>query len=359
MAKFSWIFFQLLGCALFFNWSCPVQAANLANPDLKKIKQIIHLGSLAPSTHNAQMWKVKIIAEDKIRILLDREHILPQVDPQNRESMISLGAFIENMVESAPYHGLQVEVRLLTGSPFEPGIAELTFRPKHDLSLANAGLLADIQNRHTIRIPYLHRELRDQDMKWIKAFGTELHFFAVSSQEGQYIQKAVIQATKQQVANDNKQRELAGLFHFSKQEAAKAKDGITPDGMGLSGIAKWFVTTFFTHKTVMSKSFREQTVATTKKQVENCSGFVLLTAADNSVTSWVESGRTLEKFLIMATGKQLAVQPMSAPLEEGPWNEEFAQKIGLEKTVQMILRVGYVKDYGHPVSMRRKVLIVE
>ena len=105
----------------------------------------------------------------------------------------------------------------------------------------------------------------------------------------------------------------------------------------------------------MTKSFRQQTVATTKKQAENCSGFVLLTSDDNSMASLINSGRLLEKFLISAAGNKLAVHPMSAPLEESPWKEEFSQKVASKKPVQMILRVGYVKDYGHPVSLRRKV----
>jgi hypothetical protein len=109
--------FQLnaIGCVLLLSLHCPITAENTDNEDLKeKITKIINYGSLAPSTHNAQMWRVKIIAEDKIQVLLDPHHILPQVDPQNRESLISLGAFIENMVEAAPYFGLQPEVSILT-----------------------------------------------------------------------------------------------------------------------------------------------------------------------------------------------------------------------------------------------------
>jgi hypothetical protein len=129
--------------------------------------------------------------------------------------------------------------------------------------------------------------------------------------------------------------------------------------MGLSGIIKWFVSTFFTHETVMTKSFRNQSVSTVKKQAENCSGFVLLTVDDNTVPSLINSGRSLERFLTMATGNKLAVHPMSAPLEESPWKETISQKVGLEKAVQMILRVGYVKDYGHPVSKRRIVPVTK
>jgi hypothetical protein len=349
--------FAVLGLVgiLGFNGIC--HAENVANDDLeKKVRQIIHYGSLAPSSHNAQMWKVKKVAADKIRVLIDRQHSLPQIDPENREALISLGTFIENMAIAAPFYDLQAKVDIIARNPHDPEIAEVTFEPRTYQSLTYDGL-ENIKNRHTIRTAYRSQKLREQDVTWLKTFGGELHYFPFTGKEGKYIQAAIIQATKQQVAADNKQKELAGWFRFSKKEAEQTRDGLTPDGMGLKGIVKWFVATFFTRDTVMSKSFRNQTVATTKKQAQNCSGFVLITAADNSVASLVDSGRLLERFLIQATGRKIAVHPMSAPLEESPWKETIGSQVGIGKTVQMILRVGYVKDYGNPVSKRREVSI--
>jgi hypothetical protein len=357
--KFSRILLLIAGSIMFFSVNCVTHSKNLNNDDLnKKIIKIIDYGALAPSTHNAQMWKIKIVAADKFRVLLDEKHILPQVDPGNRESMISLGAFIENAVEAAPYFGLQAEVRILAQDSDNREVAELTFHSITAPPLSNDGL-NNIKNRHTIRIPYLPQDLWKQDIQWLKSMGSDLYYFPRSGKEGHYIQTAIIEATKKQVANDNKQQELAGLIRFSKKEAKKEKDGLTPDGMGLSGIAKWFVATFYNHNTVMTQSFRKQTVAATEKQANNCSGFLVLTASDNSIASWINSGRNLEKFLIMATGKHIAVHPMSAPLEESPWNDSFSQKVGIEKPAQMILRIGYVRHYGHPVSQRRKVVIIE
>ena len=353
--------FLLLGCLFIISFDCRIQGeAKLENLNLKtKIDQMIHYGSLAPSSHNAQMWKIKMITENRIRVLVDRQHILPQVDPESRETLISLGAFIENMVEAALSFGLQPEVTVLAQNlnSNDQEIAELTFYPKNSIPLPDG--LDDIKNRHTIRIPYLRKSLTDQDAKWIKLLGPQFHYFALESPEGQYIQKAIIQATKQQVTHDQKQKELAGLFRFSKKEALKERDGLTPESLGLSGITRWFVSNFFTQNTVMSKSFRNQTVASVKNQAENCSGFVVLSSDDDAISSLIDSGRSLERFLITATGKKLAVHPMSAPLEESPWKEAFSKKLGISQKAQMILRVGYVKNYGHPTSLRRPVPVIQ
>jgi nitroreductase len=349
--------FPVFGLVGILGFNCISHAENVANDNLeKKVRQIIGYGSLAPSSHNAQMWKVKKVATDKIRVLIDQQHTLPQVDPENREALVSLGAFIENMALAAPYYDLQAKVDIIARNPNDLEVAEVTFEPKTNQALTRDGL-ENIKNRHTIRTAYLSQKLREQDAAWVNTFGTELHYFPLSGKEGKYLQAAIVQATQQQVAADNKQKELAGWLRFSKGEAEQTKDGLTPEGMGLAGIVKWFVATFFTRDTVMSKSFRKQTVKTVKKQVEKCSGFVVITAAGNSVATLVNCGRSLERFLIQATGRKLAVQPISVPLEESPWKEAIASKIGMDQTVQMILRVGYVRNYGHPVSKRREVTI--
>jgi hypothetical protein len=357
LGNISKAIFPVIGLVGILGFNGISRTGNVANDHLEtKVRQIISYGSLAPSSHNAQMWKIKEVAANQIRVLIDQRHTLPQVDPENRETLISLGAFIENMALAAPYYDLRARVNLIARSSNDPEITAVTFEPKTDQSLTHDGL-DNIKNRHTIRTAYLTQKLREQDVAWLKTFGTELHYFPLSGKEGQYLQAAIVQATRQQVTADNKQKELAGWFRFSKKEAEQTKDGLTPDGMGLKGIVKWFVSTFFTRDTVMSKSFRNQTVTTVKKQVEKCSGFVVITAVDNSVAALVNSGRLLERFLIQATGRKLAVQPLSAPLEESPWKKTIASKIGVDQTVQMILRVGYVKDYGYPVSRRREVMI--
>ncbi len=358
---------MLIGLGVFFvNSSFPGGSAlgketrsNLiVNDNLRVINEIINYGAMAPSSHNAQMWQVKILSDHELIVMLDPNHTLPQVDPLNRESMISLGCFIENMVEAAPKYNLAANVRILAQNTADTEIAAVVFKPKTmDGNWDKA--IENIENRHTLRIPYLKKELTKPDLNRLKGVSQNSVYFPLNSREGQYLKEAIIQATKQQVADDAKQNELAGLMRFSKKEAAANKDGLTPEMMGLSGIAKWFVTTFFNQNTVLSKSFRKQTVSTVKKQAENCAGFIIISSPDQSIESLVNSGRTLEKLLLKATELKIAVHPLSAPLEESPWQEEIAGAIGIKQEVQMILRVGYVKDYGKPVSQRRAVTIIQ
>ncbi len=348
-------------CGLLILGNCPGSRAGAASgadtvdpamPMTQKLHEILNYGIAAPSSHNAQMWQAAIVSENEILVTLDPAHTLPQVDPNDREAFISLGAFIENMVEAAPRYNLAAAVRLLARQPGDKQIAKLSFAPQAGTPAAMKAA-ENIKNRHTLRTPFLKTTLKEADLRRLLSLNRNIAYFPLGSAEGQYLQTAIVQATRQQVADDAKQRELAGMMRFSKKEAAAKKDGLTPEMMGLSGIAKWFVSTFFNHDTVMTPSFRKQTVNTVARQAQNCAGFFIVASPDDSAEALLNAGRTLEQLWIQATAMRIAVHPMSAPLEESPWQGTIASKLGIAGKIQMILRVGYVKDYGKPVSQRR------
>lgn len=328
------------------------------------LEEIIHYGSLAPNSHNAQMWKVKIRSDQSFILALDSTHLLPAVDPDNREALISLGAFLENVISISPKYDLRAEVEIIAETNQDEEVALVTFTQNQEEESEQIALLQEelIKNRHTLRKPYKQKELSAQDLSALKAIfsSPESHFyyFPLSSAEGTYIAEAIVEAMAKQVASDEKQREFANYTRFSKKEAQELKDGITPAMMGLSGFKKWFVSTFFNKDTVMSDSFRRQTVDTAKKQAFNCAGFFLICSADETVESLINTGRLLQRFWLTATARKIAVHPMSSVLEESPWEEEIGPKLGINENIQMVLRVGYVNDYGKQISKRRPVPII-
>lgn len=327
-------------------------------------KEIIYYGSLAPNSHNAQMWKVKIRSAQSFILTLDSAHLLPEVDPENREALISLGAFLENVIAISPKYDLQAEVEIIAITKQDEEVARVTFVKNKDEESKQTALYQEglIKTRHTLRKPYHKEELSTQDLSALKSIlsspGSRCYYFPLSSAEGAYLADAIVASMAKQVASDEKQREFANYTRFSKKEAEKLRDGITPEMMGLSGIKKWFVSTFFDQETAMSDSFRQQTINTAKKQAFNCAGFFLICSEDQTVESLINTGRLLQRFWLTATAKQIAVHPMSSVLEESPWQEEISAKLGITENIQMVLRVGYVKDYGERSSKRRPVPVI-
>jgi|SRR5690554_309818 len=332
------------------------------DPDLK---EIVYYGTLAPNSHNAQMWQVKFLSNQEIIIALDENHLLPEVDPKNREALISLGAFIENIVVISPKYNLRARVEIIAERITDQEIALVTFT-KNPKEITKQNVIYKeklIKNRHTIRKPYEHKELYTQDLFAIKSILSQkeidyLYYFPLSGKEGGYIASAIIASMKKQVASDAKQQEFADYVRFSRREAEAKKDGITLDMMGLSGIKKWFVSTFFDRESIMSDSFRQQTVDTIENQALNCAGYFLICSEDDTVDSLINTGRLLQRFWLTATDQEIAVHPMSSVLEESPWKKEFGAELGIDQHIQMVLRVGYIKNYGEPLSRRRELQLL-
>lgn len=72
----------------------------------KPLKEALYYASLAPSSHNAQMWKLYYSpSRSTLTLVLDKTRSLAQVDPENRESYISLGAYAKTMEEALKAYG--------------------------------------------------------------------------------------------------------------------------------------------------------------------------------------------------------------------------------------------------------------
>src|SRR5262249_54974152 len=87
--------------------------ASLIPPDLHRI---LYYASLASSGHNAQPWTVRL-DEGQMWIGTDSARWLPKVDPANREVMLSVGAFLENLIIAAPADGSVVDFEVVGTRP--------------------------------------------------------------------------------------------------------------------------------------------------------------------------------------------------------------------------------------------------
>ena len=87
--------------------------------------EILSLASLAPSGHNTQPWTVKIIEPNHWMIGSEKKRWLPVVDPENRELLLSLGAFIENLVLAAGTFGYSVDIKIIAKNRTDNDIADL------------------------------------------------------------------------------------------------------------------------------------------------------------------------------------------------------------------------------------------
>jgi hypothetical protein len=316
-------------------------------------KQILFLASLAPSGHNTQPWFLKYTEPYHWIIGNDKTKWLPAVDPTQRETILSIGAFMQNLEYAANGFGFNCQFTMLANNNQDENVVEVK------LSKANIALKYDIEkikHRRTVRNNYLNDVLKKEDVQYLLNDETDsIHYIANTTKENAWLNEQTIEANRIQAYRDAAQGELADWIRFSSKDAEKYKDGLTLASMEIEGVPAWLLRNFYTKNNVMKKSFREQSIDKVVKQVSQSAGWLLITSKDNSTATLLETGKRLQRLWLKLRDKNIAIHPMTQIIEEPQTNKILNSSIGITEPIQFILRTGYLKSYPEPVTLRRSV----
>ena len=319
----------------------------------EEISEIIYYASMAPNSHNTQLWKVYVdVDNNQIKISLDKERTLKKVDSKDREAYISIGAFTENLVKAFEAYGY--ETKLVISEEDNNGLVSVTYKKIKGREI-NHNILDVIMRRHTNKSAFLNKDISSENIAKLKGNNKQIFYFGNGTESCEYLRKSAVSAMEQQAYDKSKAEEFSKWLRLSDKEAVSSKDGLPAEQLGLTGIIKtiYYMTT--THKSATEDSYAKQSVDTAKKQADNCSGFLIITGG-TSKKDLVETGMMLESTWLKAVELGISVHPMSKILEEAPYCDEINSRIKADLPVQMILRVGYVKEYGENNHIRRDLI---
>ncbi len=316
-------------------------------------REILYLASLAPSGHNTQPWSVTYLEPYHWIIGNDKTKWLPAVDPAQRETMLSIGAFLQNLTFAANHAGYACAIKVLATTNQAELIAEVT--------LTKSGGLPDfdvtkIKNRRTVRSHQLTDPLTKADQIYL--FDKEkqyFHYFPNTSNQYKVINEQAIEANRVQSYRDAAQKELADWVRFSSKDVKKYGDGLTTASMGIDGVAGYIVRNTYDKKSVMKTDFRDKNIDNVRAEVAQSAGWLLITSPDNATATLLETGQRMQRLFLSVREKNVALHPMTQVLEEPAFSRVINQSVGLTDPIQFMLRLGYVKNYPDPVSVRRPV----
>lgn len=316
-------------------------------------KEILYLASLAPSGHNTQPWFVQYVEPYYWIIANDKTRWLPAVDPTQRETILSIGAFLQSLEYAAGSFGYTCGWNLLATTNQDESVMEV--------KLTKTGAMSNfdtekIKTRRTVRSNYCHELISKEDLDHIGASESDgFHYLPAGGKESQYVNEQTIEANRIQAYRDPAQEELADWIRFSSKNAEKYRDGLTTASMEINGIAGFIVRNFYSKESAMSNDFRNQGIDKVRSQVSQSAGWILLTSNDSSVGTLLECGRRLQRLLLRIRERNIAIHPMTQILEERSTQQALTDAININEAVQFILRIGYLDRYPRPVSLRRPV----
>jgi nitroreductase len=311
---------------------------------------ILYYASLAPSGHNAQPWVVKVTSQREWIIGGDPKRRLPAVDPQNRELLLSIGAFVENLAIAASAMGYEAEMEVIGKTSADEDLVKISLKKGRQGNYP----LKRLASRRTVKQGFRPDEIRSEDVKALSdPLKGRLFYYPRGSDHAKCIQEAALETLRLQTYRDEAQKELADWIRFSNEDARKYRDGLTTESMDIKGFAGWYVRNFMDRGDVTKESFRKQGVDLAAKQVEQGGGWFIVTSQGASVSDLIETGRKFERMALMAGEKKIGIHPMTQCLEEKQGLEKIASNHSAEVVPQFVLRVGYIDEYPGPVSLRR------
>jgi len=323
--------------------------------DKNNIYHVLYYASLAGSSHNSQPWKAEVYREDSILVFADNSRKLTVVDSTSRELYISVGAFIENLRLAASCYGYETNIKIHTYPEGSSG-------PLASIALARSEekvegtILNEIKLRTTLRTPFDTLPIKQSDWSTLVSVdSSSIHYLAATSPQGKYIRQKESEAYAQQVKSKKAQDELAGWIRFSNKDVKQKQDGLTTEGMGITGIGGFVVRNFFKPEDSKKESFVSQGIDKTKLQVGNCGGWIVITQPSENIESWINTGMLYQAIHLKCRKMNIGFHPMNQIIEESGFESEANKYLGLNGQILFMARIGYVKDYPAPVSVRRPV----
>ncbi|MBC8441896.1 MAG: twin-arginine translocation signal domain-containing protein [Deltaproteobacteria bacterium] len=314
--------------------------------------KILYYASYAPSGHNSQPWFVKINSPLEWVLGFDADRCLKIVDGSNRETLLSLGAFVENLIQAAGAFGYTVETKVIAKDRFDSDVVKIHLSKSKAVDIA----LQRILKRRTVKSHLQSKELKPSDVNaFSKSADGHLFYFPVGTDHANFMNKEAVENYIIQADNKKAMEELASWIRLKDTQAKKLRDGLTPDGMEITGLAGWYVRHFMENKDVMTKAFNDKGIQKTKEQVKEGAGWIVITSDGNTVKDLIETGRRFQRMALTARGKMIGIHPMTQALEEKHGQKNIKENHAAGVIPQFMLRVGYLNKYPDPVSLRRPV----
>lgn len=310
---------------------------------------------LAPSSHNAQPWRLRLVDSDSVELFVDPERLLPCIDPNARQTVMGHGAFVEAAAQSAAALGFRCHVQAFPDGAHEGEelllhpVARLRFEPMK--ALTDDGVLKVLRRRQTNKRPYEDRPIEPRHLQVIAASGHQngtvaLTFVDPASRKA--IAELCEGAMRVEVASEARNRELSNWFRLGSKER-RAPDGFGLGQSGRTGVERWVAETFFVSRAGMippEGSFAKVAVEQTAEQARSAPAFIALTTAHNSLVDPFEAGRAYLRMHLRATRLGIQMHPLSQATEEYDDMRDVRRALNRlvapkGHTVQMLLRLGY------------------
>jgi hypothetical protein len=300
-----------------------------------KMRFCVGYAILAPSSHNTQPWRF-IINGSEMLVCADRTRSLPNIDPYDRELVISCGAALFNLRIAFAHFGMPVEISTFPQSSDPDVVARIAF-PGSGPSLNDLAVLFDaMTKRSTNRGPLLDQGISDGLLaSWqsaAEAEGVDIRF-ASTLRDRERVASLVAEADRRQFDDPRFRRELASWIHPSRSVDGMplSSQSIAMLGDAGSPVATMIIRTFDVGNGV---------AAAHEQLARGSPVLVMLSTAMEGNTAWLATGLALERLLLVGANAGFAASFLNQPIEVPELRTRLSDALKSAGYPQLLLRLG-------------------
>ena len=297
---------------------------------INKLKFLLRYAILAPSGHNSQPWKFRI-DNSCLEILPDYSRSRTEVDPDDRELFISLGAVSKNIEVAAGYFGLIYE-RIIEKD-------KIIFKFKEGKVISKSkDLFIAIPKRNTNRGDYLEKQIQKDKLASIDKAAEEISFLRLIDNKSEKKELAKLVATADLIwfKSKNLVEELEGWL---RDDVESSKDGLPTSVLSLYKVAVEFKYLFSGDSELAKKKAERDFDRTIKSPL-----LIAIVTKKDTIEDWIEAGRQYEELALRLTSLGLSNGFYNIIIQLKKPRKDLAELLKVKGSVQMLLRVGYAKE---------------
>lgn len=320
------------------------------NEDQLPWMELLDYARLAPSPHNLQPWKIKVISDTEAELYYDPIRLLPVGDKGHRFMAISMGIFIETLSIAASnykyellfeYNGVSID-----HEQFQPTcFGKLKFvksSPKIEFEKEL------IKQRKTSRLhfkPIVVEETIVDKLKFItKKFDHEL----ITSNDDKKV-KAVLELNREtlfhDLNNDAIREELKKCLRYSKEEAETTKDGLWSHCMNFPGklMRNFFNNPQFYNHGLVKKILDRYYI----KSMKGTKTIAWIKGATEGNEERINTGRMLVQLWLELTRNKVYMHPFGSVITNTSAHSKLASILELKNGLGdtwLLMRIGYSEE---------------
>ncbi|GAA4832298.1 Acg family FMN-binding oxidoreductase [Saccharopolyspora rosea] len=295
-----------------------------------QVEQVLRLAALAPSLHNAQPWRFRVLPH-LIELHADPTRRLAAADPQDRELRLACGAALFNLRLALEHAGVRPVVTLLPRLSAATTVAEVRSGGRVQPDAETTALHEAIPRRHSHRDPFRDVPVSAEHRQFLRtaAHRERAWLHIVEPAERGVLEGLIHRAHRAQMADPRFRAELAA-WTGRPDDAA---EGVPARAAGPAPEAQdqWVHRDFSAGQASRSPGTR----------FEAHPLLVVLCTQHDDRSSHVEAGQAVERVWLTATSRGLVASMLSEVVEVPETREELRALLGQDRHPQALLRIGH------------------